>query len=229
MLGKIVMGENMNLSNNDLSAALISSVADLQEEDVLALVHQRIARGDDPLDIVEDCRQGMVLVGKRYEQHDYYLAGLILAGEILREVIEIIQPLTEVKYFGRSLGLIVLGTVEGDIHDAGKDLLQILLSVHGFTVRDLGVDVPPEEFLEVAREVRPNVIGLSCLLINAHNSMKETIRLLRADPELCDIPIIIGGQVSADVCQYVGADYWSMDAMDGVRWCQERITGKIEE
>lgn len=223
------MGENMNLSNNDLSAALISSVADLQEEDVLSLVRQRIARGDDPLAIVEDCRQGMVLVGKRYEQHDYYLAGLILAGEILREVIEIIQPLTEIQYFGRSLGLIVLGTVEGDIHDAGKDLLQILLSVHGFTVRDLGVDVPPEEFLEVAREVRPNVIGLSCLLINAHNSMKETIRLLRADPELCDIPIIIGGQVSADVCQYVGADYWSMDAMDGVRWCQERIAGKIEE
>ena len=217
------MEMNMSAKDNNLSSALINSVADLQDEEVLRIVHQRIARGDDPMDIVDDCRQGMVEVGRRYEEHQYYLAGLILAGEILREVMEIVQPMTEKKYSGKSVGRILIGTVQGDIHDAGKDLFNILLTVHGFTVNDLGVDVPPTEFLAKAHELKPDVIGLSCLLINAHTSMKQTIALLRADPKLKSIPIIIGGQVNQDVCDYVGADAWSMDAMDGVRWCQNRL------
>jgi methanogenic corrinoid protein MtbC1 len=215
------MENNQNASS--LSSALINSVADLRDQDVLALVRQRIERGDDPLEIVDDCRQGMVEVGKRYEQHQYYLAGLILAGEILREVMEIIQPMTEKKYSGKSAGKILIGTVRGDIHDAGKDLLSILLNVHGFTVIDLGVDVLPLEFLNKARELQPDVVGLSCLLIHAYASMKETIALFRADPQLKDTAIIIGGQVSQEVCKFVGADAWSMDAMDGVRWCQHYL------
>lgn len=217
------MGEPISVNPEDLSSELIRFVADLEEEDVLKLVQKRISRGDDVMDIVEDCRQGMVVVGKRYEQRKYYLAGLILAGEILREVMEIVQPLTEKKYYGKSVGLIMVGTVEGDIHDAGKDLFQILLTVHGFSIYDLGVDVQPAQFLARAREVKPAVIGLSCLLVGAYNSMKETIALLRSDTELAGIPIIIGGQVNQEVCDFVGADHWSMDAMDGVRWCQEWI------
>lgn len=205
--------------NNDLSAELIRSVADLQDEEVLRIVRLRIDRGDDPMNIVEDCRRGMVEVGTRYEARQYYLSGLILAGEILREVMEIVQPLTDKKYFGKSRGAAVIGTVEGDIHDAGKDLFQILLNVNGFTVYDLGVNVPPEEFVEKAREVKPTVVGLSCLLISAYASMRETINMIRSDPEISAIPIIIGGQVSADVCKLVGADSWAADAMDGVHWC----------
>ncbi len=109
----------MGEGNNKLSADLIRSVADLQDQEVLRLVQLRIADGDDPLHIVEDCRQGMIEVGRRYEQHQYYLAGLILAGEILREVMEIIQPLTNQKFFGQTVGTAIIGTVEGDIHDAG--------------------------------------------------------------------------------------------------------------
>ena len=160
----------MSENNNDLSSALIQHMADLHEQEVLALVQERITRGDDPIDIVEDCRQGMILVGKRYEQQQYYLSGLILAGEILREVMEIVQPLTERKYDGKSLGLIILGTVEGDIHDAGKDLFQVLLKVHGFTVLDLGVNVPPREFLTKAKEMKPIAIGLSCLVVGGISS-----------------------------------------------------------
>lgn len=215
----------MALLDKDLSAKLIQSVADLREQEVLEIVNQRVARGDDPMDIVEDCRQGMILVGKRYEERQYYLSGLILAGEILREVTEIIQPLTELKYSGQSLGTVIVGTVQGDIHDAGKDLLQIMLNVHGFTVIDLGVDVPPQEFVDKALEVRPVAIGLSCLITGAYPSMKETIELLRSVEATRSIPIAIGGQVSEDVCSFVGADHWSVDAMDGVRWC-ERLTSK---
>jgi len=213
----------MSENKSDLSSELIRSVADLQDQEVIRLVRQRIAQGDDPMNIVEDCRQGMVQVGKRYEERQYYLAGLILAGEILREVMDILQPLNEKKYYGKSLGLVLLGTVEGDIHDAGKDLLQILLTVHGFSVHALGVDVPPTEFVEKARELKPDVIGLSCLIISAYTSMRETVAQLQADPALKTIPVMIGGQVNQEVCQFVGANYWSMDAMDGVRFCQSRI------
>lgn len=208
---------------NNLSTELIRSVADLQDQEVLRLVRQRIELGDDPLDIVEDCRQGMVEVGKRYEQRQYYLAGLILAGEILREVMEMVQPLTDKKYMGQARGIALVGTVEGDIHDAGKDLFQILLNVHGFQVYDLGVNVPPADFVNKAREVKPDVIGLSCLLISAHTSMKETIEQIRADAEIGKTSVIIGGQVNGDVCEYVKADYWAADAMDGVHWCLDRL------
>jgi methanogenic corrinoid protein MtbC1 len=220
-----LMEETMGNIDQDLSAELIRSVSDLEDQRVLTLVQQRIARGDDPMDIVEDCRQGMILVGKRYEQREYYLSGLILAGEILREVMDLVQPLTDKKYYGKSLGLVLLGTVEGDIHDAGKDLFQIMLNVHGFNVHDLGVDVAPAKFLEKARELKPVAVGLSCLITSAYTSMKETIALLRADEETASIPIAIGGQVNKDVCQLVGADHWSMDAMDGVRWCMQLLSG----
>jgi methanogenic corrinoid protein MtbC1 len=209
--------------DRNLSAELVRSVADLQDQEVVRLVNERIALGEDPLDIVEDCRQGMIEVGKRYEQRQYYLAGLILAGEILREVMEIIQPLTDKKYLGHTKGCALVGTVEGDIHDAGKDLFKILLSVHGFTVHDLGVNVPPADFVSTAAEIHPTVVGLSCLLINAYTSMKETIQQMRADPRTAAVPVIIGGQVSADVCKFVGADYWSTDAMDGVHWCLDQL------
>lgn len=206
----------------DLSSALIKCTADLQEAEVLQIVQQRILREDDPVDIVEDCRKGMVIVGELYEQRKYYLAGLILAGEILREVMEMVQPLTEKKYFGKSLTKIIIGTVEGDIHDAGKDLFQIMLSVHGFVVYDLGVNVPPSEFVNKALEIKPDVIGLSCLLVGAYPSMKETIEKIRAEEPLRTTPVIIGGQVNQEICNFVGANHWSVDAMDGVRWCQER-------
>ncbi len=215
----------MSSTDGDRSFELIHSVEELQEEKVLELVQQRVAGGDDPMDIVEDCRQGMILVGQHYEQRHYYLAGLILAGEILREVMEILQPMTEKKYFGKSLGSVLLGTVEGDIHDAGKDLFQIMLNVHGFNVNDLGVNVPAEQFLEKAQELKPDIIGLSCLIIGAYGAMKRTITLLRDDPQFAKTPIIIGGQVNNDVCQYVSADYWAMDAMDGVRYCQNWARG----
>ena len=213
----------MPKNQHDLSSELIRSVAELQDQQVLELVQQRIALGDDPLDIVEDCRLGMVEVGKRYEERKYFLSGLILAGEILREVMEIVQPHTEQKYSGKSLGLVLLGTVEGDIHDAGKDLFHVLLKVHGFEVHDLGVDVPAAQFVRQAIAQKPEVVGLSCLIVGAYNSMKKTIELLRSNPATASIPIVIGGQVNADVCQYVGADHWSTDAMDGVNWCLEQL------
>jgi dimethylamine corrinoid protein len=102
-------------------------------------------------------------------------------------------------------------------------LFQILLKVHGFQIHDLGVDVAPDLFLAKAMELKPIAVGLSCLMVGAYNSMRGTVAVLRTDPATASIPIVIGGQVNADVCQYVGADHWAADAMDGVNWCLEQF------
>jgi methanogenic corrinoid protein MtbC1 len=207
---------------------LIAHVADLNENEVLSLVEARITAGHDPLAIIEDCQEGLRQVGERYERQEYYLSGLIMAGEIFREVMEMVQPLIEEKFTGSDSGKILLGTVKGDIHDIGKNNLSMLLTCYGFSVIDLGVDVPPPEFLLQAMQVRPDIIGLSGLLTSSYDAMKETIDLIRISGEgaIAALPIIIGGnQLNEQVCRYVGADYWVNDAMTGVRLCQEILNG----
>ncbi len=213
-------------SHDSQQLTFIAHVADLDEKEVLSLVAQRIAQGHDPLAIIEDCQEGLRQVGERYERQEYYLSGLIMAGEIFREVMEIVQPIIQEKFTGKETGTILLGTVKGDIHDIGKNNLSMLLTCYGFSVHDLGVDVPPSEFLLQAMQVRPNIIGLSGLLTSSYDAMKETIDLFRmtGDAELRAIPIIIGGnQLNEQVCRYVGADYWLNDAMSGVRLCQKLL------
>jgi methanogenic corrinoid protein MtbC1 len=218
-----------NTEANDSHAVLVANIADLNEVAALSLVKERIARGDDPLTITQDCQEGLRIVGERYERKEYYLAGLIMAGEIFRQVMELLQPIIEDRITGDESGVILIGTVQGDIHDIGKNNISMLLTSYGFTVHDLGVDVPPVEFLHQATTIRPGVIGLSGLLTSAYDSMKETIHLIRAAGEnaVAATPIIIGGnQLNEQVCQYVKADYWVTDAMSGVRICQELLTEK---
>jgi methanogenic corrinoid protein MtbC1 len=206
--------------------SLIAHVADLNENEVLALVEQWVAQGHDPLAIIEDCQEGLRQVGERYERQEYYLSGLIMGGEIFREVMELVQPIIQEQFTGKDSGVILLGTVQGDIHDIGKNNLSMLLTCYGFSVHDLGVDVPPSEFLQQAEQLRPDIIGLSGLLTTSYDAMKETIDLLRASDEVAlrTVPIIIGGnQLNEQVCQYVGADYWLNDAMSGVRLCQKLL------
>jgi methanogenic corrinoid protein MtbC1 len=209
--------------------ALVTHVADLDENEALSLVKARIAAGHDPLEIIEDCQEGLRQVGLRYEQRQYFLSGLIMAGEIFRGVMELVQPIIEEKFTGNESGTILLGTVKGDIHDIGKNNLSMLLTCYGFSVHDLGVDVSPSEFLLQAVQIRPNIIGLSALLTSSYDAMKETIDLIRTSDEtkIAANPIVIGGnQLNEQVCQYVGADYWVNDAMTGVRLCQELLNGR---
>jgi methanogenic corrinoid protein MtbC1 len=204
---------------------LATNLADLQEDQVLSIVQTRMAAGDDPLQIMEDCQAGMREVGERYSQRRYYLSGLIMAGDILRQVMEIVQPAVVEQFSGRTAGRVLLGTVQGDIHDLGKNLLLMLLRCHGFTVEDLGVDVPPAAFVAGVRAFHPDIVGLSGLITASYEPMRTTVAALRAlaEPGRAPIPIILGGQIDEQVCRYTGADYWSTDAMDGVRLCQRLI------
>lgn len=210
------------MTDSDSRSALIAAVADLKEQEALEMVSRRVADGDNPLAIVEDCQEGLRQVGLRYERQEYYLTGLIMAGEIFRGVMEMVQPIIEEQHTGNETGTVLLGTVLGDIHDIGKNNLNMLLTCYGFTVHDLGVDVSPAEFLLQAVQVQPDIIGLSGLLTSSYDTMRETIALLRnaGNAHLARVPVIIGGnQLNEQVCQYVKADYWVNDAMTGVRLC----------
>jgi methanogenic corrinoid protein MtbC1 len=210
------------MSNTDASATLIAAISELQEETALALARQRLAAGDDPLLIIEACQEGMRQVGLRYEQREYYLAGLIMAGEIFRQVMELLRPIVEHQISERASGCILLGTVKGDIHDLGKNIVSMLLSCHHFAVHDLGVDVSPATFVQRATEMQPHIVGLSALLTSTYDTMRETVTLLRAQGY--QGPIIIGGgQLSEEVCHYVGADYWTADGVTGIDLCKRLI------
>ncbi len=214
------------IRDKDKRTELVMHVANLNETEALALVEARIQTGDDPLAIVEDCQEGLRQVGERYEQREYYLSGLIMAGEIFREAMGLLRPVIELRFSGNETGTILLGTVKGDIHDIGKNSISMLLTSYGFTVHDLGVDVAPVEFLLEAIQIRPHIIGLSGLLTSAFGAMRETINMIRlsGEKEISTLPIIIGGnQLTQQVCQYVGADYWVTDAMTGVRLCQQLL------
>lgn len=202
-------------------------MAELQEEAVVDLVQQHIADGVDPLTIIDLCHKGMIQVGEYYEQGRYFIAGLIMAGEIMRQVGQLVFPLLEGKVANGNIGRIVLGTVEGDIHFIGKDIFKELVRVHGFAVHDLGVDVPPSKFLAAIHEFKPDIVGLSCLITAAYKSMQETIALLNENiPEkLVPRAYLIGGRVDEFLCKELGADYWIDDAMKGVRLCKQIMEG----
>jgi methanogenic corrinoid protein MtbC1 len=206
---------------------LAQLLADLQEKQALAVVRQRIERGDDPVQIIDECQAGLREVGERYQQREYFLSALIMAGEILRQIMDIVLPIVEQKYPRQSAARILVGTVQGDIHHLGKDMLLMLLRAHGFTTLDLGVDVAPENFVQAARDFQPHVIGLSALITAGHASMRKTVDALRAmmAEDGRRVPILIGGQVDEQVCRIVGADHWTTDAMEGVRLCQQ-LTGE---
>lgn len=206
---------------------LIVELADLNEDVVLQMVQDRLDGGADPLQIIEDCNTGMRMVGERYEQGEFYISGLIMSGEIFREVVELVQPYLKRLEGDPSLGCVLLGTVTGDIHDIGKNLVGMLLACYGFNVIDLGVDVPPETFVTQAAEVKPDIVGLSGLLTASFDGMKETVVLLRDEAKKSGLsfPILIGGGLINDqICQYVNADYWVPDAMSCVRLCQNLLS-----
>jgi methanogenic corrinoid protein MtbC1 len=212
------------MDNPEKKDELTSLMADLKEEALLARVHEQIEAGVDPLVIIDRCHKGMAEVGERYEKGSYFISGLIMAGEIMRQVGTILLPLLETGMTESESGnTILLGTAEGDIHFIGKDIFKVLARCNGFTVQDLGVDVPPEKFLAAVHESKPDIVGISCLIIRAYDAMRKTIDLLRENPPANGAPraYIIGGMLDEQAFRFIGADYWTNDAMKGVRLCQK--------
>lgn len=204
-------------------AKLAQAMIDLEEEQVKSGVKELLAQGVPPLEIVQALQEGMTEVGRRFEKGEYFLTELILAGELMKSVMPSLEPHLAGKAMEHK-GTVVMGTVKGDIHDIGKNVVTLLLRGSGYNVVDLGVDVPKEKFVKTAKETGAPLVGMSVLLTSCQGAMKETIDALRA--EGLKTKVMIGGTyVDELVRNGVGADYFGTTAADGLKIARE-VFGK---
>jgi methanogenic corrinoid protein MtbC1 len=207
---------------------LAQALADLEEDRVIEIVSAELDAGTDALSILQSCQLGMTAVGDRFEQGEYFVSDLMMSGEIFRQVGLILEPRlkSETRASG---GSVVVGTVLGDIHDIGKDIVVNMLKSANLEVTDLGVDVPPSQFVDALRETNATVLGLSGLLTLAFDSMAETISAIEEAGLRDSVRIMIGGgPVTGQVCEIVGADDWGADAQAAVRLAKTWLDGDSE-
>jgi methanogenic corrinoid protein MtbC1 len=210
-----------------MSEQLVNAIADMREEEALKLVKEMVEGDSDPMAILDDAREAMDVVGKRYEEGTYFLPELMLAGEMLNQITELVKPKLAEAPEVETQGKVLIGTVHGDIHDIGKNIVSFMLDVNGFEVRDLGVDVPAQEFVEAIQDFQPQVIGLSGFLTLAFDVMKETVEAIEAAGLRDRVKIMIGGgQINEDIKEYTGADAYGKDAMAGVSLASKWVGAK---
>ena len=206
---------------------LVSLMADLMEEETIAMVTDLIQKGTDPMDVLDDASSAMAVVGKRFETAEYFIPDLMMAGEILKGISDIVKPLLEKEGPATKKGRVLISTVAGDIHDIGTDIVQFMLDVSGYDVLNIGIDVPVQVFVERIQEFKPQVVGLSGFLTLAFDSMKKTVKAIDEAGLRNDIRIMIGGgQMDDEICKYVKADAYGKDAMAAVKLCDQWIGGQ---
>jgi methanogenic corrinoid protein MtbC1 len=203
---------------------MISLMADLKEEEVYAWVDGLIAGGADPMVILAESRAAMEIVGKRFETEEYFIPDLMLAGEILKTISDKVKPLLTKGESSQKKGRVLIGTVAGDIHDIGKDIVTLMVDVNGYEVLDLGINVPVQVFVDKIREFRPQVVGLSGFLTLAFDSMEKTVRAIEEAGLRDQVKIMIGGgQMDEEVRKYARADAYGKDAAAAVNLCKQWI------
>jgi len=214
-----------------LSEEMIKAIVELNEPKAIEIAKKRLEAGEDPLKILDDLKRAAEVIGEKYEKGEYFVADLVMAGEILKGLSEVVRPkLRELGVSRKIVGKFVIGTVEGDIHDIGKNIVITMAEAAGFEVIDLGVDVPPQKFVEAIKQHNPDIVGMSGLLTIAIESMKKTVDAIKEARLRDKVKIIIGGgRVDKYACEYVGADAWTNDAAHGVRimlkWIEEKRGG----
>jgi 5-methyltetrahydrofolate--homocysteine methyltransferase len=211
-----------------MSGELAKLLSDLKEPEALAFVEKALGDGVDPLELLGDAKEGMIIVGERFANEEYFIPDLVFSGEILKGIVKKLEPHFKAKENeeGEKLGKVVIGTVAGDIHDIGKDLVVFMLDVNGFEVVDLGIDVPVQKFVDTIRETGSTVVGLSGFLTLAFDSMKETVEAIYKAGLRDKVKIMIGGgQINEQVRDFTGADAYGRDAVAAVQLAKGWIGG----
>ena len=202
---------------------LTDAVGELDEDKLLSLLNDFVTTNpseEDAQAVVDACQQGMAKVGDLFESGEYFVGDLIFAGELLSQSIDILKPVIGAGSTNK-VGKIVLGTVEGDLHDIGKNIFRSMSEAAGFEVHDLGIDQKPSAFVAKVNEIQPDIVGMSGVLTLALESMKNTVMELKAAGLRDSVKIIIGGNpVSKEVCSQIGADAYTTNAAEGVKICQ---------
>ena len=209
-----------------MSEELKNAVIELREDDALRIADEELQGGTDPLEVVAACREAMDVIGQRFADGEAFIPELIMAGEIMQGITTKLKPYLKADASGEKLGTVVMCTVQGDIHDIGKDIVVTMLDIAGFNVIDLGVDAPVAKVVETVRESTAQVLGLSGLLTVAFDSMKATVAAVDAAGLRGDVKIMLGGAPVTDaVVEYAGADAWGKDAVVAVDLAKSWVGG----
>ena len=207
-----------------MSQELINAITEMREDDAIKLTNELLESGATPVEILDACRAAMDVIGKRFESGESFIPELILAGEMLNSITEVLKPHMAEEADEEKLGKIVLGTVQGDIHDIAKDIVGFMLDLNGFEVTDLGVDVAPAKFVEAVNQTGATIVALSGFLTLAFDPMKDTVAALK-EAGFSGKVMIGGGQIDDQIKEYTGADAYGDDAMEAVsiatNWAKE--------
>jgi 5-methyltetrahydrofolate--homocysteine methyltransferase len=209
-----------------MQSDLVALISELKKKEAVAVVEQRLKAGDDPLKILEDAKKAMQIVGTRFSEGSYFIPDLVYSGKILEQIADMVKPGLSQTPQPKKLGKVIIGTVAGDLHDIGKNLVTFMLDINGFEVYDLGIDVPPQTFVAKIREIRPQVVGISGFLTSVFQAMKDTVDAITAAGLRHTVKIMIGGGVMDDeVRKFSGADAYGADAMAAVNLARRWMGG----
>ena len=197
---------------------LALALSRVKETEVLNLVQQGIRENVPALDLLAQCYEGMTELGKRFGRGDCFIPELIVASKIMEKVMAVLDPFLKSAADSRGkTGTVVMGTVQYDIHNLGKDIVVTILRGSGFNVVDLGVDVPPAKFVQAIREHQPIAVGLSVLLTTCYKSIKETVEAIKQEGLRDQVSIMLGGAAASPMLvEMTGCDFYGKTPIDAV-------------
>ena len=209
-----------------MSQELTDAIVNLRMDDAVTLAQRMVADGADPLAVIAQSSEAMQVIGRRFADGEAFIPELIMGGEIMKAIAQEVMPDGGGPGEGSAKGTVVIGTVSGDIHDIGKDIVALMLGISGYTVHDLGTDVPVEDFVAAIREHDPGIVALSGLLTLAFDAMKSTVDAIAAAGLRDEVKIMIGGApVDENVRAYTGADGWGGDVGAAIKLADEWTAG----
>jgi 5-methyltetrahydrofolate--homocysteine methyltransferase len=210
-----------------MSKDLTDAIIGMREDEALALVKEELDAGAEPIAVLEDAKAAMIELGRRFECEESFIPELIMGGEIMKAISEELKPHLKGAGTGEPRATVIMGTVQGDIHDIGKDIVVMMLDINGYEVHDLGVDIPPEQFIAAIREHGATIVGLSGLLTLSFDSMKRTVEAIAAAGLRDQVKIMVGGSpADQQVQDYTGADGWGRDVTQALHLAEEWTGGE---
>jgi methanogenic corrinoid protein MtbC1 len=214
-----------------MARTIAEAFQSLKIREIEGILSERMDEGADPYSLIRECQEEMAKIGKKFESGEYFLAELIISAKMFEKIVELLSP--KLKGGGhkeqKPIGKIVLGTPKGDIHDIGKNIFGVLAAAAGFEIIDLGVDAPPQKFVDTVKKEQSGIVGMSGLITMVYPSMKEVVDLLEKEGLRDKVKIIIGGGATGEEARrYIGADAQTLDAAKGVRICKQFITPSDE-
>ncbi|MHA1649244.1 MAG: cobalamin B12-binding domain-containing protein [Candidatus Helarchaeota archaeon] len=206
---------------SDLLSDLEESIIGIDIDKAEAVANQLVEKKEDPDKIIAAITSAMEVVGKKFQDEEYYLTELVMAGEIVKSILSIVEPLLKSEEKGPQI-TIVVGTVQGDLHDLGKNIFVTFARSAGFKVVDLGNDVPVETFIDAVKRENAKVLGLSCLLTATDKELGKVIEALKKEGLRDKVMVIIGGAaVTEELVKEIGGDAFAPDAITGLQQIKE--------